>query len=54
VLLIVFGDALWGEYLVLHGVPLAVRAHGIDLTIDPYHERIARRFGNQLMEFFVP
>src|SRR5208283_570809 len=51
---IVFRDPHRRQNLVLHGVPLTVCAHGIDLTIDPHHERIAGRFGNQLMKFLVP
>src|ERR1700722_19166862 len=53
-LLVIFGDALRSQNLVLHGVPLSVRAHGLDLTIDPDHERIAGCFRNQLMEFLIP
>src|SRR5579862_1830193 len=53
-LFVVLGDATGREHLVLHGAPLPVRAHIVDLAIDPHHQRIARRLRDQLMKLLVP
>src|SRR5262249_18400478 len=47
-LAVVFGDALGRQHLVLHGVPLPVRAHSVDLPINPHHEGVAGRLGDEL------
>src|SRR5215831_12597182 len=46
VLLVVVGDAFGGEHLVLHRIPLLVRAYVVDLAIERDEQRIARAFGD--------
>ncbi len=53
-LAVISGDHLRGQDLLLHGVPLGVQPHMIDLAVDIDEQRIARGMGDQQMELAVP